>query len=86
MTDTAVTAPKNNELVVAIAGGVVRSAMVATSGALISFGWLDPASANAFVSICSGIALGAIGVGWSALHKWLTHSKLVQAYWAEPQK
>lgn len=86
MTDTAVTAPKNNELVVAIAGGVVRSAMVATSGVLISFGWLDPASANAFVSICSGIALGAIGVGWSALQKWLTHSKLVQAYWAEPQK
>ena len=82
----AVTTPNNTELVTAIAGGVVRSAMVAASGALISFGWLDPASANAFIAIGSGIALGAIGFGWSAFQKWLTHSKLVQAYWAEPPK
>ncbi len=79
-------APNNTELVTAIAGGVVRSAMVAASGALISFGWLDPASANAFIAIGSGIALGAIGFGWSALQKWLMHSKLVKAYWAELPK
>lgn len=85
MTDI-VSVPNNTELVTAIAGGVVRSAMVAASGALISFGWLDPASVNSFISIGSGIALGAIGFGWSALQKWLTHSKLVQAYWVEPPK
>ena len=80
------TAPNNTELVKAVAGGVVRSAMVAASGVLISFGWLDPASANAFVAIGSGIALGAIGFGWSALQKRLAHSNLVKAYWAEPPK
>ena len=85
MTET-VSAPNNTELVTAIAGGVVRSAMVAASGALISFGWLDPTSANAFVAIGSGIALGAIGFGWSALQKRLAHSNLVKAYWAEPPK
>lgn len=85
MTDT-ITAPNNNELITAIAGGVVRSAMVAVSGALTSFGWLDPASASSFVAIGSGIALGAIGFGWSALQKWLMHSKLIEAYWAEPPK
>jgi len=79
-------APNNTELVAAIAGGVVRSAMIAASGALISLGWLDPASANAFVAIGSGIALGAIGFGWSALQKWLAHSNLVKAYWAGPPK
>ena len=61
----AVTAANNMDLVTAIAGGVVRSAMVAASGALISFGWRDPASANAVIAIGAGIALGAIGFGWT---------------------
>lgn len=48
---------------------LIRHGLTIAAGSLVTLGWLAPAQSGAFTEILSGIAVGAIGYGWSVLNK-----------------
>ena len=49
--------------------GQIRAVMLAFAGAAITYHWMEPADQASFVRIGTGIAVGILGMLWSAWQK-----------------
>ncbi len=59
--------PEN--FVTSVLSGQIRSLVCAAAGAFVTMGLLTPADQSSFVRIGTGIAIGAVGMLWSAWQK-----------------
>lgn len=56
---------ETDSLVRTITALVARHALTTVAGVLISAGWVDATQKGQFITISTGIVVGAVGVAWS---------------------